>query len=38
MYITLLGSFFNFGRLTSIHTELCGLFGWTPLAWFGISL
>lgn len=38
MYITLLGSFYNFGRLTSIHTELCGWFGWRFASSVGMVL
>jgi hypothetical protein len=38
MYVTLLGSFYNFGRLTSLHTELCGLFGWKLMSAFGMVL
>ncbi len=38
MYITLLGSFYNFGRLVSIHTELCGLFGWKLMSAVGMVL
>lgn len=28
MFITVLGSYFNFGRLTFMHTYLCGKFDW----------
>lgn len=37
MFITVLGSYFNFGRLTFIHTYLCGLFGWQVLSFIGIG-
>lgn len=38
MFITVLGSYFNFGRLNFIHTYLCGLFGWKLLSFVGIGL
>lgn len=38
MHITLLGSFYNFGRLTSLHTWLCGLFGWRLMSVWGLVL
>jgi len=38
MYITLLGSFYNFAYLKFIHTELCGLFGWRLMSWLGFGL
>lgn len=38
MYITLLGSFFNFGRLTAVQTELCGIFGWKQMSLVGLGL
>ena len=38
MFITVLGSYFNFGRLTFIHTYLCGLLGWRVLSFVGIGV
>lgn len=38
MYITLLGSFYNFGRLTTVHTELCGWLGWKLMSSLGLVL
>jgi hypothetical protein len=38
MYITVLGSYANFGRLTFIHTELCGKYDWKTLSLMGLML
>ena len=38
MYITVLGSYANFGRLTFIHTELCGKYDWKTLSLMGLIL
>lgn len=38
MYITVLGSYFNFGRLTFFHTEICGIFGWKLVSGLGLFL
>jgi hypothetical protein len=38
MFVTVLGSYFNFGRLTFVHTELCGQFGWQFLSFLGLGL
>jgi hypothetical protein len=38
MYITVLGSYANFGRLTFIYTELCGKYDWKTLSLMGLIL
>ena len=38
MFITTLGSYFNFGRLTFIHTKLCGIYGWEKTTLIGLTL
>ncbi len=38
MFITVLGSYFNFGRLTFLHTYLCGQYGWKQLSYIGLAL
>jgi hypothetical protein len=38
MFITVLGSYFNFGRLTFLHTYLCGKYGWETLSFVGLAI
>lgn len=38
MFITVLGSYFNFGRLTFLHTYLCGRYDWKTLSLIGVGL
>lgn len=38
MFITVLGSSLNFGKLTFVHTFLAGLLGWKLLSFVGIGL
>ena len=38
MFITFMASFSNFGKQTSIHTWICGKFGWKNCALFGLTL
>ena len=38
MFITVLGSFLNFGKLTFVHTYLDGQLGWKLLSFVGIGL
>jgi hypothetical protein len=38
MFITVLGSYFNFGRLTFIHTYLSGRYDWKSLSLIGLVL
>lgn len=38
MFITVLGSYFNFGRLTFLHTFICGRYDWKTLSLIGLAL
>lgn len=38
MFITVLGSYFNFGRLTFLHTYLSGRCDWITLSLLGLAL
>lgn len=38
MFITVLGSYVNFGRLTFMHTYLCGRYDWKPLSYIGLGI